>query len=244
MKRSAWIPLITLALLGESVLSQDALAILKKTDQVTFAPKDQKATVRLIMTDKKGNEQTREAEYIQKGSEMRLFRFTAPASQKGIAFLSLPEDVMYIYMPAFGKEQRIASHVKNQSFAGTDFSYDDMESKTMSEEYDPKLISETADSYLLELSPKPGLKSDNSKVVVIIRKDNYYFSKVEYYDLGGRKYKELLNQNIEKIGNYWIAKDMLMKDLLKSHSTRMLTEQITVDSNIPDEEFSVRKLKQ
>jgi len=35
-----------------------------------------------------------------------------------------------------------------------------------------------------------------------------------------------------------------MTDLLKGHSTRMLTNQITVDSNIPDDEFSVRKLKQ
>jgi outer membrane lipoprotein-sorting protein len=244
MKPSALITTIVLLINIQAAWSQDALAILKKTDQVTYAPKDQKASVRLVMTDKKGNEQIREADYIQKGSDMRLFRFTAPASQQGIAFLSLPGDVMYIYMPAFGKEQRIASHVKNQSFAGTDFSYDDMESKTMSEEYDPKFISESADSYVLELTPKPGLKSDNSKLIVTIRKDNYYFSKLEYYDLGGRKYKELMNKSVEKINGYWIAKDMLMTDLMKSHSTRMLTEQITVDSNIPDDEFSVRKLKQ
>jgi outer membrane lipoprotein-sorting protein len=244
MKPFALITVIALLISIQSAWSQDALAILKKTDQVTFAPKDQKASVKLIMSDKKGNEQTREAEYIQKGSEMRLFRFTAPASQKGIAFLSLPEDVMYIYMPAFGKEQRIASHVKNQSFAGTDFSYDDLESKTLSEEYDPKFISESADSYVLELTPKPGLKSDNSKLVVTIRKDNYYFSKVEYYDLGGRKCKELENKSVEKINGYWIARDMLMTDLLKSHSTRMLSDQIIVDSNIPDDEFSIRKLKQ
>jgi len=57
-----------------------------------------------------------------------MFRFTAPASQAGIAFLSLPNDVMYMYLPAFGKERRIASSAKNQNFAGTDFSYDDMES--------------------------------------------------------------------------------------------------------------------
>jgi len=244
MKSLKMSTLIAFLLFTGSAFSQDALAILKKTDQVTYAPKDQKATVRIVMKDKKGNEQTREAEYIQKGSSMRLFRFTAPASQKGIAFLSLPDDVMYIYMPAFGKEQRIASHVKNQSFAGTDFSYDDMESKVLSEKYDPKLQSETSDSYVLELKPKPGTESDYTRLVMTIRKDNYYFSKVEYYDLGGRKAKEMLNQSIEKVNGYWIAKDMLMTDLLKGHSTRMLTNQITVDSNIPDDEFSVRKLKQ
>lgn len=244
MKPFALISISALLLCSVHQQAQDAAAILKKTDQVTFAPKDQSATVKLIMTDKKGNEQTREAEYIQKGSEMRLFRFTAPASQKGIAFLSLPGDVMYLYMPAYGKEQRIASHIKNQSFAGTDFSYDDMESKTLSAEYDPKLISENNEAYVLELKPKPGVKSDNSKLVVTIRKDNYYFSKVEYYDLGGRKYKELQNNGIEMVNGYWIAKDMLMTDLMKGHSTRMLTDNLVVDSNISEEDFSVRKLKQ
>jgi outer membrane lipoprotein-sorting protein len=198
----------------------------------------------MVMTDKNGNEQVREAEYIQKGSSMRLFRFTAPASQRGIAFLSLPNDVMYLYMPAYAKEQRIATHIKNQSFAGTDFSYDDLESKTLSDEYDPKLLSENAGSYILELIPKPGIKSDNSKIIMTVRKDNYYFSKIEYYDKGGRKAKELVNQKIENVNGYWIAKDMLMTDVIKNHSTRMLTEQVVVDSNIPDEEFSVRKLKQ
>jgi outer membrane lipoprotein-sorting protein len=234
--------LITLT--GFKPFAQNAKEILKKADEVTYAPEDQQAKVKMIMVDKRGNEQVREAEYIQKGSEMRLFRFTSPASQKGVAFLSLPDDVMYIYMPAYGKEQRIASHVKNQSFAGTDFSYDDMESKTMSEEYDPKLISETEDSYVLELVPKPDLRSDYSKLIMTVRKDNFYFSKVEYYDRGGRKVKILENKGIEKVNGYWVAMDMLMTDLLKDHSTRMVTEELVVDSNIPEEEFSVRKLKQ
>jgi hypothetical protein len=57
------------------------------------------------------------------------FALPSPASEAGIAFLSLPDDLMYLYMPAFGRERRIASHVKNQSFAGTDFSYEDMEAR-------------------------------------------------------------------------------------------------------------------
>ncbi len=224
--------------------AQDAQEILKKADEVTYAPEDQKAVVKMIMIDKRGNEQVREAEYIQKGSSMRLFRFTEPASQRGIAFLSLPDDVMYLYMPAYGKEQRIASHIKNQSFAGTDFSYDDLESKNLTEKYDPKLLSENADSYVLELTPKPDLKSDYSKLIMTVRKDNFYFSKIEYYDRGGRKAKEMTNADIEKVDGYWIAKDIKMTDLMKEHSTEMITKDLVVDSHIPDDEFTVRKLKQ
>ncbi|MCD4678217.1 MAG: outer membrane lipoprotein-sorting protein, partial [Desulfobacula sp.] len=109
-----------------TVNSQDANEILQNVDKVLYSARDQQNTVTIILIDKDGDESISGADVIQKGNDMRLFRFTSPASQAGIAFLSLANDVMYIYMPAFGKERRIASHVKNQKFAGTDFSYDDM----------------------------------------------------------------------------------------------------------------------
>jgi len=244
MKNFKIIFVFTFLIQGISSYAQDAFDILNKSDQVMYAPEDQKATVKLIMTDKKGNQQVREAEYIQKGSKMRLFRFIAPASQNGIAFLSLPDDVMYLYMPAYGKEQRIASHIKNQSFAGTDFTYDDMESKTFTEEYTPTLLSENDDSWDLELVPKLMDKSDYSKLVVTIGKDNYYFRKVEYYDKGGRHVKELLNKKVEQVNGYWVAREMLMTDLLKNHSSQMIFEELVLNSGIPDDEFTVRKLRQ
>src|SRR5690554_3855546 len=111
------------------LFAQDVATILQKIDQVLFQPNDQTSNVRMVLTDRNGNERVREASVWQKGSDKRLFRFTRPASEAGIAFLSLPDDLMYLYMPAFGRERRIASHLKNQSFAGTDFSYEDMETK-------------------------------------------------------------------------------------------------------------------
>ncbi|HPM92800.1 MAG TPA: hypothetical protein PKZ74_08310, partial [Bacteroidales bacterium] len=90
--------IMILGLMVSPVFSQTASEVLRKADDVMYAPKDQKAAVKIILTDKKSNTQERAAQYIQKGSEMRLFKFTAPASQQGIAFLSLPDDVMYLYL--------------------------------------------------------------------------------------------------------------------------------------------------
>lgn len=244
MKKSAILITAIWVLSIPCTKAQNADEILRKTDEVTYAPKDQQVSIRLILTDKRGNEQVREAEYTQKGTEMRLFRFISPASQRGIAFLSLPDDVMYLYLPAYGKERRIATHVKNQSFAGTDFSYDDMESKPMADEYDPSFLSQTDDSYLLELKPKDPESSEYSRMVVTVRKDNYYFQQVDYYDKAGFKFKELKNNNIEQINGYWSATDILMTDLIKGHSTRMVSSNIKFDQGLSDDEFSVRKLKQ
>ncbi len=231
-------------LAGFNANAQDAGQILKGMDDVMYAPKDQDSKIKIVLIDKNEREKIREATVLQKGTDMRLFKFTAPAAQAGVAFLSLANDVMYIYMPAFGKERRIASHVKNQKFAGTDFSYDDMEAKPYSDKYTPKILNTEGDAYVLELTPNPDIKTDYSKLIATINKSNYYPSKIEYYDKTSRKVKELVNKQIEEVDGYWVSKDMTMTDLKKNHKTKMITTSVTYDNGFTDDEFTVRKLKQ
>ena len=237
--------IVSIFLLTGGMLSanaQDANTILKRLDDVMYSPGDMTGKTKIILIDKAGKQKTREANFIQKGNNKRIFRFTTPASQAGIAVLSLPNDVMYLYLPAFGKERRISSSVKNQNFAGTDFSYDDMESKPYSERYTPKLINTEEDVYVLELTPKSP-KSAYSRLIVKVHKTNYYPTYMEYYDKGNKKTKEAVYQ-FEKIGKYWNAKEIEMTDLKKSHKTKMLMSDVKYDMGLTDDEFTVRKLKQ
>ena len=227
-----------------STNAQDANAILKKMDDVMYAPKDQDSKIKLVLIDKNNKEKTREATVLQKGTDKRVFKFTSPSSQAGISFLSLPDDIMYLYLPAFGKERRIATHIKNQKFAGTDFSYDDMEAKPYSDKYIPKLLNTEEDVYILDLTPKANIKTDYSKLLITISKSNYYPTKIEYYDKAGRKIKELNNKEIEKVDGYWVSKEMTMTDLKKNHKTKMIITTVSYDNNLSDDEFTVRKLKQ
>ena len=229
-------------LIGISANAQDATTILKKMDNVMYSPKDMTGKTKIVLIDKAGKEKTRESDVIQKGNNKRIFRFTAPSSQAGIAVLSLPNDVMYLYMPAFGKERRISSSVKSQNFAGTDFSYDDMESKPYSEKYTPKLLEAEADVFVLELIPI-SKKSAYSKLIVKVHKTNYYPTFMEYYDKGKKKIKEATYQ-FEKIDKYWNAKEIKMIDLKKNHKTKMLMSDVKYDQGLTDDDFTVRKLKQ
>ena len=108
-------------IVGIDANAQDASTILTKMDEVMDSQKDMTWKTKIVLIDKAGKEKTREANIIQKRNYKRIFRFTSPSSQTGIAELSLPDDVMYLYMPAFVKEHRISSSVKSQNFAGTDF---------------------------------------------------------------------------------------------------------------------------
>ena len=225
-----------------SVNAQDANTILKKMDDVMYSPKDMTGKTKIVLIDKTGKEKTREAIITQKGTDKRIFRFNAPSSQAGIAVLSLPNDVMYLYMPAFGKERRISSSVKNQKFAGTDFSYDDMEAKPNAEKYTPKLLKTEGDVHILELTPK-SQKSEYSKVIMKVHKTNYYPVSAEFYDKGNKKIKEGKSVYV-KIGNYWNAQEMTMTDLKKNHKTKMIMSDVEYDTELTDDEFTVRKLKQ
>lgn len=224
-----------------SVYAQDAVTILKKMDNVLYAPKDLTGTHKIILIDKNGKQETREAYIKQKGTDKRIMRFTSPASQAGIAVLSLPNDVMYLYLPAYGKERRISASVKNQNFAGTDFSYDDMESKPYTEKYIPKLVKTEENVFVLELTPKG--RSDYSKIMVHVNKTNYYPELMEYYDRGNTKIK-VAKYAFKKIGNYWNAAEIEMTDLKKNHKTKMQMSDVKYDTGLSEDEFTVRKLKQ
>lgn len=230
-----------MVLLGSNGYPQDALAILKKMDEVMFSAKDVSGKQRIVLIDKNGKQEIREGTMMQKGTDKRIFRFTSPASQAGISVLSLPNDVMYLYLPAFGKERRIASSAKNQKFSGTDFSYEDMESTSYSDKYTPTLSSTEADVYVLELAPKSG--SVYSKIVVRVNKTNYYPNQMEYYDRGGNKVK-VAQYTFSRVGNYWSASEVEMTDLKTNHKTKMQMLDVKYDTGVSDDEFTVRKLKQ
>ena len=235
---------IVLLLIGNvfTIQAQDATSILKKMDNVMYSSKDMTGVNKIVLIDKNGKKSSREANIAQKGTDKRLFRFTKPASQAGISVLSLPRDVMYLYMPAFGKERRISSSVKNQKFAGTDFSYDDMESKLFTEKYTPKMIKTDNQVYVLSLIPK-SKKSAYSKVIISINKLHYYPIKMEYFDKGNHKIK-VADYTFKKIGKYWNASEIVMKDLKRDHTTKMIMSNVKYDSGLTDNDFTVRKLQE
>lgn len=225
---------------GATLPAQDILA---KVDSVMNAPKDRTVRMKMILIDKNGNEKVRVAESYQKGDDHRLIRFLEPADQRGIAFLSLPHDVMYVYFPAFKKVRRIAAHVKNQTFAGTDFTYDDLATFRYSEKYTAKLVEETDSTFVLKLLPKPEANKEYAYLKLWVDRKTFHPLKTEYYDRSGNLWKVMTFRDIEEIHGYWVAREMEMRDLKRNHATRMVLEEVQLDTGIPDKVFTKRFLR-
>ncbi|MCS7228916.1 MAG: outer membrane lipoprotein-sorting protein [Candidatus Kryptonium sp.] len=241
--RYLFLPIALLLFLNTSFAQLTAVEILKKVDEVSYSAKDQFYKSKVTLIDKNGRETYREALMYQKGTNKRLVKFTEPADIRGIGFLSLPDDVNYVYLPAFKKSRRIASHIKNQNFAGTDFTYEDMEALTYSEKWEPELLRKDDSYYVLKLTPRKGRTSDYSKLILYARVDNFYPEKIEYYDKAGNLHKILTRRKIQKIGNYWVALETEMKDIKKNHTTKLVLEDVKFDTNLSDDIFTVRNLE-
>ncbi len=233
--------LFLLILLPVSGFTQDASSLLKDMDQIIFGPKDKQGKIRITLVNKSGNEKVREATMLQKGTDRRLYRYTQPESQAGIATLSLPEGVMWLYMPAFGKPKKISLLAKSQAFTGTDFSYEDMATTPYATRYVPTLLDDINGDYKLLLTPISD-KPQYSKIFVTLERTYHYPLLMEYFDKGGRKYKEA-TYKYEKIGAYWNASEVVMTNLKKQHKTIIDLMDIKFDQGLADELFLVENLK-
>jgi len=216
--------------------------ILKAVDGVTGAPKDQTVQMKLTLIEKGGKQSAREMTEYQQGAEKRVSKFTSPADQKGIAFLSLPNDEMYLYLPAFSKVRRVASHVKNTKFAGTDFTYEDLDPKDLSITWDAKSVKSADGLNVLELALKSGKTSDYSKLVLSARQDNNYPVKIDMYDKSGKLFKVLTREDVKQFGAYWTSMKITMNDLKSGHTTIMDVTNPKFDTGIPADTFTERFL--
>jgi len=244
MKVLQYVSFLTILLLFTGLMdakSQDAKAILENMDKVIFSPKDKEGKVTMVLIDKTGKEKVREAILLQKGNDKRLYRCTKPESQAGIATLSLSNDVMWLYMPAFVTPRKISMLAKGQAFNGTDFSYEDMATTPYSQRFTPTLMESKPDAYVLNLVPVSA-KSNYGKIIVSVDKTYGYPLFMQYYNAQGKKIKEA-TYRYEKIGKYWNAAEVVMTDLEKSHSTKILLSDVKFDQGLADDLFAVKNLK-
>jgi outer membrane lipoprotein-sorting protein len=226
---------------GEEMLSADA--ILDRVNAVVTAPGDQTLYLRLVLLDADGKEEDQRGLVVwQKGKDYRMGKFLEPASQRGIGFLSLPNDLFYVYMPAYKKTQRIASRQKSGRFAGTDFSYQDLGVQYYTDEWSARILETEPQHYLLELTAVEGNSSGYARLCLRVDRRRFYPTEVEFYDEKGVLVKVLTSRQIEELDGYLVAREMEMVDRKRNHRTIMVLEKVEFDTGLEDSFFSERYL--
>lgn len=244
MKRISIDILLLLAFIAVApfhLLAQNAGEILQKMDAQAATIKDKEADVVMEMINNKtGKVRTRKAVLKQKMPYKTLFRFTYPPSQAGIGTLSLPGNIVYLYMPAFGKPKKISKIANSGAFSRSDFSTADMGPKNWAANYSATILNTNDTAFVLKLIP--GNKEDvYSKLIVTVNKLHYFPEKIVYYNTQEKAIKRA-DYQYEKIGNLWDARIASMTNLLKNHTTRIISSNVKLNRGLKDSEFTVEQL--
>lgn len=201
----------------------------------------------MTIVHKSGAKRVRKIKCWMKGGDSTLVRFLSPANVKGTGFLSLDDDNKWLYLPALRKVRRIATKEKGGSFMGSDFSYDDVGSGSLSEDYTAKLLSiekyKERDCYVLEIIPKDTKDATYSKLKRWIDKENFYSVKTEYFDRHKDLLKVMRSSGFEKKEGVWTIKKMEMKNVQKGSKTIIVMKEIQINPQIPDNMFTTRQLE-
>jgi len=207
----------------------------------------------MILIDKKARERQRKLFIIRKdfeGKDKLLLRFTYPKDIKGTSFLVWEhegrDNERFLYLPALGRIRRIATREKDENFAGTDFSYEDISGRKL-EDYSYKLIEEKIipegkDCYLLASYPKEK-DSRYPKILSYVRKDNFVTIKAQYYNKKGEIEKTYRVLNLEKINGIWTALGLSMKNHKINHKTIITVKDVQYNKGISGRRFERRALK-
>lgn len=217
-------------------------SLLTKLDKAESQGTDQRGAMKLILINKAGKKSTRSAIFFQKGTNRRLVQFKSPANVAGLSVLIRGGDI-HLYLPQFRRIRRIATHVKNQPFMGTDLSFDDLGSLQYSKGYDVAGATKTAEGgTLLTLTPKKGSGKAYKKIEVKMRKDNLLKS-VTFFNRKGKKVKRMVRSQFKKVKKYLFPYRLKVCDLVKEHCTVVQMSKIQMDTGIRSKFFTRRFLK-
>jgi len=227
---------------------QDAYTIMKKVDN-SKQPKDIKSELTMILINKQNKKRIRTIKSYKKGDEKQLIYFLKPADVKGVSFLRIKisknNDKMFLYLPAFKKTRRITGSQKNQSFMGSDFTYNDIGGYDI-DDFKYTLKGETTidnkPCYIIKAVPLPKTSLKYSKILYYIWKNEYKILKAEF--VKNNKVEKIMSfKDYKKIKNYLIPVQIIMENKRRKHKTILKFDKIKVNTGISDSLFSLNNLK-
>jgi outer membrane lipoprotein-sorting protein len=236
--------LLSLAAWPARAADPSAGALLAQIDHAMNSFRDGVFELKLRLKQPDGK--TREYAFTtyQKVPNKRLVRFSAPGDVKGMGLLVENLETMYVFLPGFQRVRRMGTHVKNQSFMGSDFSFEDMSEIAYGNSYVPRLLDADDKSWIVELTAKRGLDLEYPTIKMWVDKVVLQPIRTEYYDASGRKQKTQLRVGYAKDSpqHYSPAKVVNIDHRRNDHTSEVVFISTKIDQGLPDELFSVRSL--
>jgi hypothetical protein len=217
-------------------------------------------TIQLQVTSKSGTVKervlvthTRSVDGLEQSHAM----FTTPEDLKGVQFVRIQrrgaEDDKWMYMPAGDSLLTIKGRSRTGNFAGTDFTYEDMELGDVNAGTHELLGNETIEvggdqvaCHKIATTPGEGVESAYGKLETWISTDGGVPRQILMYDRDGTtEAKRLTFETVVKDGERSVATRMRMENLKKGSSTLLEVTDYRLDvpaEELPDRLFDSARL--
>ncbi len=183
-----------------------------------------------------------------KGEDYSLILVTAPARDKGTAFLKREKEI-WNWQPSIDRVIKLPPSMMMQSWMGSDFTNDDLvkHSSTL-EDYTHKLLDaemiDDRDCYVLELIPREEAAVVWGKVILWIDKKDYMELRTELYDEEGYLVNTIHGKNIKELGGKLLPSVLeIVPEEDPGNMTIIEQLWIEFDKPIKEQFFSVQSLK-
>jgi len=236
---------VAILLLAAGTAWADAGAdVLSKVDNAMNNFTDGEFESKLFIREPNGSAREIDFTTFQKVPDKRLVRFSAPGDLKGMGVLVENKDVMYVFLPGFQKVRRVGTHVKAQTFMGSDFSYEDMSLSRYSPTYDAKLVKEDANSWELELNVKAGQEIEYPRVHMWVDKKSNQPTKIDFMDGSGKvlKTSEYVDYHIDDGNHYGPTKVVVTDHRRNDHKSEIVFTRVKLNQGLKDDFFTQRTL--
>ncbi len=182
------------------------------------------------------------------GDEKALILVTAPARDKGTAFLKRDKE-MWNWQPTIDRTIKMPPSMMSQSWMGSDFNNDDLvKQSSIVVDYIHKHVGteviEGRDCWKIELIPKENAAVVWGKIYSWISKNEYLQLKTEFYDEDGYLINTMIGKNIKNLGGKMLPSIMeVIPEEEEGNKTIMEYVSLEFDVDINDSFFSVQNMK-
>ncbi len=182
------------------------------------------------------------------GDDYALILITAPAREKGMAFLKRGKEI-WNWQPTIDRVVKLPPSMMMQSWMGSDFTNDDLvQQSSIVSDYEHQLLGEESidgrPTYKVQLVPKPDAAVVWGKLFMWIDQQEFIELKTEFFDEDGYLINTMYGEDIGDLGGKVLARRMEMVPA-DEPGNKTVVEYLELAFEVPLEAsfFSVQNMK-
>lgn len=191
-----------------------------------------------------------------KTGDRTLVRFGYPNDIKGTSFLVWEhpdaEDERFLFLPALGRVRRIAGQEKQESFVGSDLSYEDIGGREIAD-YTYAFTDENASwtapdgtrhaAWALESRAKDA-RAEYPRSVSLVLKDRFIVVHSDIFNPRNERAKVFDVKKLDRVDGIWTVMDLVVANERDRTRTELTTTAIRYNTGLGEDDFSRRALEQ